>query len=45
VAAAVLLRRGAVASIDEAEAFMQRARPGVHINSAQRRVLEGLGYG
>ena len=39
LAAAILLRRGACADPDAAEALMRRARPGIRLKPAQRRVL------
>jgi protein-tyrosine phosphatase len=43
LAAAVLLRRGLVADVAEAEKMLRAARPGVRLNPAQRRFLKGLG--
>lgn len=42
VAAAALIKKGVVDSPEAAEAVMQKARPGVHINRAQARALRGF---
>jgi protein-tyrosine phosphatase len=39
LAAAVLIERGQAASVEEAEALMQRARPTVQLSRAQRRLI------
>ena len=42
VAAALMLRRGLAADVASAEATMREARPGIHLNRAQRACLAGL---
>ncbi|WP_438040307.1 hypothetical protein [Sorangium sp. So ce128] len=42
IAAALLLNRGLAASVSEAEAQLRLRRPGIRLNAAQRRSLEGM---
>ncbi|WP_437528285.1 hypothetical protein WME79_44650 [Sorangium sp. So ce726] len=42
IAAALLLSRGLAANVSEAEAQLRLRRPGIRLNAAQRRALEGM---
>lgn len=42
VAAALLIRRGLCANVDEAVAMLERARPAVHLHGVQRAAVERL---
>jgi protein-tyrosine phosphatase len=41
-AAAVLLLRGLAKNADDAEALMRRARPGIDLKAAQKRLVDGI---
>lgn len=42
MAAAVMVLRGQAKDADDAEAIMRRARPGIELKPAQKRLLDGL---
>ncbi len=42
IAAAVMVRRGLAKNADEAQRALKQARPGVHLSSSQRGVLEAV---